>query len=131
MLSLQLKSGDYITIGDNVVVQVFKDSGPEFRVSVKAPREIPIVRGKVLEREGAQRPDGLHQRSPKSPARQLQSARRLEKLAQLREEDQRDRDDHAAAVSEMRAILEGLKTDPAVQKKLQALLLRLEQTTRR
>ena len=44
MLSLQMKSGDYVTIGNQVVVQVFKESGPQFRVSIKAPREVPIVR---------------------------------------------------------------------------------------
>ena len=64
MLSLQMKSGDYVTIGNQVVVQVFKESGPQFRVSIKAPREVPIVRGKVLERDGEQRPEGLLDRKP-------------------------------------------------------------------
>ena len=65
MLSLQVKTGDYVTIGKDVVVQVFKESGPQFRLSIKAPREVPIVRGKVLEREGEQRPEGLLDRKPK------------------------------------------------------------------
>ncbi|MCI8554002.1 MAG: carbon storage regulator, partial [Clostridiales bacterium] len=39
MLSLQLKSGEYFTIGDDIVVQVFHDSS-SFRVQVKAPREL-------------------------------------------------------------------------------------------
>ena len=56
MLSLQMKSGDYVTIGENVVVQVFRDSGPQFRISIKAPKEIPIMRGAVLERAGQERP---------------------------------------------------------------------------
>ena len=67
MLSLQLKSGEYITIGDDIVVQVFRD-GPVNRVVVQAPRELPILRGEVQEREG-NRPEGLLPRCPKSPSR--------------------------------------------------------------
>ena len=52
MLSLQLKSGEYLTIGDEIAVQIFEESGSTFRVAVKAPREIPILRGEVLERTG-------------------------------------------------------------------------------
>ena len=55
MLSLQLKSGEYLTIGDDIVVQVFEQGGT-IRVAVKAPRELPILRGEVHERDG-QRPD--------------------------------------------------------------------------
>ena len=40
MLSLQLKSGDYLTIGDEIAVQIFQQPGGAFSVSVKAPREI-------------------------------------------------------------------------------------------
>lgn len=130
MLSLQLKSGDYITIGNDVVVQVFKGSGPEFQVSIKAPREIPIVRGKVLERGGVQRPDGLHDKATKSPSRQIQSARRMEKLAQMRDADAKKRQTHAQALEDMRDLVSGLNTDPAVQQQMQALLLQLEQTAR-
>ena len=131
MLSLQLKSGDYITIGDDVVVQVFKGSGPEFQVSIKAPREIPIVRGKVLERGGVQRPDGLRDKAAKSPSRQIQSARRMEKLAQMREADETSRRARAKTLEDMRALVDGLNGQPAVQQQLQALLLQLEQPARR
>ena len=58
MLSLQMKSGEYLTIGENIAVQVFQ-AGSSFRVSVQAPREIPILRGEVRERAGAERPPGL------------------------------------------------------------------------
>ena len=34
MLSLQLKSGEYLTIGDDIVVQVFEQGGA-IRVAVK------------------------------------------------------------------------------------------------
>ena len=58
MLSLQLKSGEYLTIGDDIAVQIFKQSGSVFRVEVKAPREVPILRGAVREKGGADRPGG-------------------------------------------------------------------------
>ena len=51
MLSVSLNSGEYITIGDNIVVQVFR-TGDSFRVAVEAPREMQIVRSEVLERTG-------------------------------------------------------------------------------
>ena len=41
MLALQLKSGEYLTIGDDVVVQIFQQPGSSFRVEIKAPREVP------------------------------------------------------------------------------------------
>ena len=93
MLSLQMKSGDYVTIGENVVVQVFRDSGPQFRISIKAPKEIPIMRGAVLERAGQERPDGLHKRGPKkSPSEQIRSARKLEELAKRQEARQKEKE---------------------------------------
>ena len=55
MLSLQLKDGEYLTIGEDIVIQVFTNS--TIRVAVQAPREIPVVRGEVLERNGEERPD--------------------------------------------------------------------------
>ncbi len=67
MLSVQLKSGEYLTIGDDIVVQVFQ-TGTTFRVAVQAPRELPIVRGEVHERTG-DRPDCIHERLSKSPSR--------------------------------------------------------------
>ena len=64
MLSLQLKSGEYLTIGDDIVVQVFEQGGA-IRVAVKAPRELPILRSEVHERDG-ERPDGLLRQRPKT-----------------------------------------------------------------
>ena len=79
MLSLQLKSGEYLTIGDDIVVQVFEQGGT-IRVAVKAPRELPILRGEVHERDG-QRPDGLLRQRPKTPSERVRNARRMEELA--------------------------------------------------
>ncbi len=57
MLSLQLKTGDYMTIGGNVVVQLDRISGNRCKLMVQAPRDMAILRGEVLERIGGERPD--------------------------------------------------------------------------
>ena len=57
MLSLQLKTGDYMTIGEDVVVQLSDISGDRCKLMIKAPREIPIIRGELLERGGGERPE--------------------------------------------------------------------------
>ena len=59
MLVLQLRTGEYMTIGDDVVVQVIDVSGDRCKLMIKAPREIPVIRGKLLERAGAERPEGV------------------------------------------------------------------------
>lgn len=55
MLALALSPEEYVTIGD-VVVKVSRVTPGHVYLAIDAPREIPIVRGKVLERGGAQRP---------------------------------------------------------------------------
>lgn len=57
MLCLNLNQGEYITIGDDVVVQMDRIAGDRCKLMVQAPKEISVVRGKVLERNGGQRPD--------------------------------------------------------------------------
>lgn len=113
MLSMQMKSGEYLTIGDNVVVQLFKESGPQFRISIKAPREVPIVRGKVLERKGEERPEGLLDRKPKkSPSSQAHSERSRERLArreEARAREQKLRDDTLKLLDE---IIDGMEPSP-------------------
>lgn len=73
MLSLQLKDGEYITIGDDIVVQIFRD-GPVNRVMVQAPRELTILRGELQEKEG-ERPERLLTRCPKSPSQRKKNTR--------------------------------------------------------
>lgn len=51
MLALTVHAGDYITIGDNIVVQVLK-AGDVFRLAVDAPRSMSIERAKVHEQSG-------------------------------------------------------------------------------
>ena len=59
MLCITMRRGDYITIGDDIVIQIDQLSDERAHVNINAPREIPIVRGKVLERVGGERPDCL------------------------------------------------------------------------
>ena len=59
MLFLQMKEGEYLTIGEDIVVQVFPDSSTTARLAIKAPKELTILRGEVRERNGVQRPEGL------------------------------------------------------------------------
>ena len=56
MLNLSLLPEEYLTINGNIVVQVSRVSGDRAYLSIDAPREVPIVRGTVLEREGGERP---------------------------------------------------------------------------
>ena len=62
MLSLQLKDGEYLTIGKNIVIQVF--TGATTQVLVQAPRNMTVLRGEVLERNGEDRPACLLDQSP-------------------------------------------------------------------
>ena len=78
MLSLQLKSGDYFTIGDNITVQIFEKSGSLFKVSVQAPREMQILRGSLHERTG-DRPDSIYNERTKSPGEQRWEAKRKQR----------------------------------------------------
>ncbi len=56
MLQLHLKENEYLTIGGDIVVKVQAVGGKHTCLSIEAPREVPIVRGKVLERCGGTRP---------------------------------------------------------------------------
>ncbi len=48
MLALSVREGDYVTIGDDIVVQVLK-AGSVFRLAIDAPRSMAIERAKVRE----------------------------------------------------------------------------------
>ncbi len=56
MLCLSLLPGEYLTIGEDVVLQYDYTSGDRCRLVIQAPREVPILRGAVLERDGKARP---------------------------------------------------------------------------
>lgn len=57
MLFLQLKTGEYMTIGGNVIVQLNDVSGNRCKLMIEAPREVPVIRGELLERAGEERPE--------------------------------------------------------------------------
>lgn len=62
MLSLQLKDGEYLTIGRDIVIQVFANSA--IQLAVQAPGDMTILRGEVLERNGEDRPACLYDQPP-------------------------------------------------------------------
>ncbi len=64
MLSLSLLPEEYLTIAGNIVVQVSRVAGDRVYLSIDAPREVPVVRGTVLERQGGTRPACLKPISP-------------------------------------------------------------------
>jgi len=104
MLSLQLKSGEYLTIGEEIAVQVFKQSGSTFRVAVKAPREMEILRGEVLERSD-NRPEGLHELRPKSPSEKARDARQLAKMREKKARREAIAAEQQAVTEELKALL--------------------------
>ena len=57
VLCLNLNQGEYLTTGEDVVVQLYGISGDRCKLMINAPKEIPVLRGKVLERTGGQRPE--------------------------------------------------------------------------
>lgn len=63
MLKLQLKTGEYVTIGSDVVVQMDSVSGDRCKLMIQAPKEVPILRGELLERAGGDRPDCVFEAS--------------------------------------------------------------------
>ncbi len=50
MLILTRKTGETITIGDNIQIQVLSVKGGQVRIGVDAPREILVNREEVFER---------------------------------------------------------------------------------
>ena len=50
MLILTRRVGETLVIGDDIVVTVLSIKGNQVRVGVKAPKEISVHRGEVLER---------------------------------------------------------------------------------
>lgn len=78
MLSLQFKDGEYLTIGEDIVIQVFCNS--TIRLSVQAPEEMTVLRGEVLERNGKARPACLYNMPPekKRKAGRIKTAERVE-----------------------------------------------------
>ena len=108
MLNLNLKEGEYLTIGDNIVVQTFP-YGSQTQVLIDAPREIPILRGKLREKEGVAKPDGVIEGYRKqSPSDRRHAEERKAKL----EARQAQREDAKAAIGEIHAMLDTMGATP-------------------
>lgn len=75
MLSLRLKSGEYLTIGKDITIQVFQDRGKSIEVAIDAPRELPVLRGKLYE-QTEKRPDMLHDADYKRASELRRNAKR-------------------------------------------------------
>ena len=65
MLRISMKIGQYFIVGDNTVVQFDNLTGERAQMTINAPREVPILRGEVLEREGKPRPACVMEKSPR------------------------------------------------------------------
>ena len=103
MLCITMKRGEYFTVGSDTVVLFDQLSGERAHLTIHAPREVPIVRGEVLERQGEDRPDGLRVKPSKRPSQQARDARRLQSFAEKKE---RRAQEMAGALAEVRALLE-------------------------
>jgi len=60
-----MRAGDYFTVGESTVVQFDRLTGDRVHLTINAPREVPILRGDVLERGGGKRPDCVMTTSPR------------------------------------------------------------------
>lgn len=137
MLSLRLKSGEYLTIGENITIQVFKQTGSAICLEIQAPREIPVLRGAVHERSG-ERPDGLLESRPKSLSRLRYNAKRqeerLEKKTQRELEYRSAEKEREAALRDLSEIADHLDElvkahgNDGVRKKLKAACGRIAAT---
>ena len=50
MLCITMKRGEYFTVGD-AVIHLDQSSSERVHLTIDAPREVPIVRGALLERQ--------------------------------------------------------------------------------
>lgn len=67
MLKLTLLPDDYLTINGDIVVQLSRVAGGHADLAIHAARDVPILRGAVLERQGGKRPDCLAPPPKKKP----------------------------------------------------------------
>lgn len=49
MLVLGRKPGEYVVIGDEIIVKVVRSEKGDLRLAIDAPRELNIIRGEVYE----------------------------------------------------------------------------------
>lgn len=80
MLTLRMKPGEYLVIGEDIAVQVFEKKRNYLEVAVEAPREVPVLRGEIYEQQNA-RPSFLRERRTQTPSERNANIRRKEVLA--------------------------------------------------
>lgn len=102
MLKLTVLPEEYITINGNIVIQVARVAGGKVNLAIYADKSIPVVRGKVLEREGTDRPDCL------TPPTGTKAKTRRDQV--ILWNDDKDR-----AVKRMLAVLESLEQKGALE----------------
>ncbi|MCI8910853.1 MAG: carbon storage regulator [Oscillibacter sp.] len=96
MLKLSLLPEEYLTINQDIVVQLTRIAGGRANLAIHAGREVPIVRGTVLERQGGERPACLQPPSGK-------------KARYYRDQVFRWNDDREKAVRTMKQVLDRLE----------------------
>ena len=74
MLCITMKRGEYFTVGGDTVILFDQLSGERAHLTIHAPREVAIVRGEVLERQGGQRPACLSNLPPRKKPRYRSAA---------------------------------------------------------
>ena len=85
MLCISMRPSDYFLVGEDTVVQFDRLSGDRAHLIINAPREVPILRGDVLERQGGQRPDCVRNLSPRYIRQLPWNHAKKQALADLRE----------------------------------------------
>ena len=102
MLKLILLPEENLTIGGGIVVQLRRVAGGRADLWIDAPREVPVVRGTVLERNGGERPACLEPPSGRKPKG-------------YRDRIFRWNDDRERAVRAMKRIFDKLEADGAIE----------------
>ena len=85
MLRISMKPGEYFTVGGSTVVQFDRLRGDRAHLIINAPREVPVLRGEVLERNGGQRPGCVMDVAPHYVRQLPWDHRKKQALAELRE----------------------------------------------
>lgn len=112
MLSLNMKSGEYITIANNIVIQVLPDGG-RATLLVDAPREIPVLRGVLWEEGGEARPESINMDHPKPHKnRGTKAAERSDRYYEKVAMWQRRKDAAKAALDRMDQIFDSMGDSP-------------------
>ena len=99
MLCITMRRGEYFTVNGDTVIMLDQFSGDRIRMAIHAPKEVTVLRGAVLERNGAPPPACVAELSTRKKAKYRPDAifrwndqreravRRMEQLAKRLEEN--------------------------------------------